>query len=166
MLLYSYISRFSVDHHHQQQLHLRPSFIAFFSLSHKCLTLAFAPESGYTTRLSEKDRTQRLTRRNRGRFGWGRYYYPRTVSHVSETLRGRGLKRQTLPLLGLGWECSRRTQKAFGAAMRLCASLLRGVAAPLGCATLLLLLRSALKGSLQAVAESAENAYPPRTVRI
>ena len=28
---------------------------------------------------------------------------------------------------------SRRTQKAFGAAMRLCASLFRGVAAPLGC---------------------------------
>ena len=50
--------------------------------------------------------------------------------------------------------------------MRLCASLLRGVAAPLGCATLLLLLRSALKGSLQAVAETAENTYPPRTVRI
>ena len=101
-----------------------------------------------------------------GRFRWGRYYYPRTVSHVSETLRGQGVERQTLPLLGLGRVCSRRTQKAFGAAMRLCASLLRGVAAPLGCATLLLLLRSALKGSLQAVAETAENAYPPRTVRI
>ena len=34
------------------------------------------------TRLSEKDRTQRLTRRNRGCFGWGRYYYPRSVPHV------------------------------------------------------------------------------------
>ena len=34
------------------------------------------------TRLSEKNRTQRLTRRNRGRFGWGRYYYPRSVPHV------------------------------------------------------------------------------------
>ena len=34
------------------------------------------------TRLSEKDRTQRLTRRNRGRFGWGWYHYPRTVPHV------------------------------------------------------------------------------------
>ena len=34
------------------------------------------------TRLSEKDRTQGLTRRNRGCFGWGRYYYPRSVSHV------------------------------------------------------------------------------------
>ena len=33
----------------------------------------------------------------------------------------------------------RRTQKAFGTAMRLCASLSRGVAAPLGCVILLLL---------------------------
>ena len=50
--------------------------------------------------------------------------------------------------------------------MRLCASLLRGVAAPPGCATLPLLLRFVFKGSLQAVAETAEKTYPPRTVRI
>ena len=62
------------------------------------------------TRLSDKDGTQRLTRRNRGHFGWGWYHYPRSVPHVSETLRGRGLKRQTLPLLGLGRGYSRRTQ--------------------------------------------------------
>ena len=86
-----------------------------------------------TTRLSERDRTQGLTRRNRGRFGWVWYHYPRSVPHVSETLRGRGLKRQTLPLLGLGRGCSQRTQRAFGTAMRLCASPFRGVAAPLGC---------------------------------
>ena len=65
--------------------------------------------------------------------GGGWYHYPRSVPHGSETLRGRGLKRQTLPLLGLGRGCSRRTQRAFGTAMRLCASLFRGVAAPLGC---------------------------------
>ena len=41
-------------------------FIAFFNFSHKRPTFAFTDESGYTTRLSEKDRTQRLTRRNRG----------------------------------------------------------------------------------------------------
>ena len=75
-----------------------------------------------------------------GRFGWGRYYYPRSIPHVSETLRGRGLKRQTLPLLWLGRVCSRRTKRACGTAMRLCASLLRGVAAPLGRAALLPLL--------------------------
>ena len=37
-----------------------------------------------------------------GCFGRGWYHYPRSVPHVSETLRGRGLKRHTLPLLGLG----------------------------------------------------------------
>ena len=85
------------------------------------------------TRLSAKDRTQGHTRRNRGRFGWGWYHCPRSVPHVSETLRGRVSERQTLPLLGLGRVYSRRTQKACGTAMRLCASLFRGVAAPLGC---------------------------------
>ena len=63
----------------------------------------------------------------------GCYYYPRTVSHVLETLRGQGAERQTVPLLGLGRVYARRTQKACGTAMRLCASLSRGVAAPLGC---------------------------------
>ena len=37
---------------------------------------------GTHTRLCQQDRTQRLTRRNRGCFGWGRYYYPRSVPHV------------------------------------------------------------------------------------
>ena len=37
---------------------------------------------------------------------------------------------------------------------------------PSGCATLPLLLRFALREALQAVAETAENTYPPRTVRI
>ena len=62
----------------------------------------------------------------------GCYYYPRTVSHVSETLRGQGVERQTLPLW-FGQGCSQRTQRACGTAMRLCVSLSRGVAAPLGC---------------------------------
>ena len=68
-----------------------------------------------------------------GPSGRGRYYYSRSVSHVSETLRGQVSERQTLPLLRLDPVCSRRTQRAFGTAMRLCASLFRGVAAPLGC---------------------------------
>ena len=55
----------------------------------------------------------------------------------SPTSPGRVSERQVLPLLGLGRGCSQRTQKAFGTAMRLCASLFRGVAAPLGCVILL-----------------------------
>ena len=89
-------------------------------------------ESELHTRLSAKNRTQRLTRRNRGCFGWGWYHYPRSVPHVSETLRGQGVERQTLPLLGLGWGHSRRTQRAFGTAMRLCASLSRRRRGPAG----------------------------------
>ena len=58
---------------------------------------------------------------------------PSERSARSQTSPGRVSERQTLPLLGLGRGCSRRTQRAFGTAMRLCASLFRGVAAPLGC---------------------------------
>ena len=72
-----------------------------------------------------------------GHFRWGRYHYPRSVPHVSETLRGQVSERQTLPLWGLGRRRSRRTQRACGTAMRSCASLFRGVAAPLGCAVLM-----------------------------
>ena len=66
------------------------------------------------TRLCQQDRTQGHTQRNRWRFGWGWYHYPRSVPHVSETLRGRSLKRQTLPLLGLGRGCSRRRRGPAG----------------------------------------------------
>ena len=117
----------------------KPHFIAFFNFSHKRPMFAFVGESGYTRHPSPEPRTQRLTRRNRWRFGWGWYHYPRSVSHGSETLRGRVSERRTLPLLGLGRGCSQRTQRAFGTAMRLCASLSRGVAAPLGCVILSLL---------------------------
>ena len=58
---------------------------------------------------------------------------PSARSARSRTSPGRVSERHTLPLLGLGRGCSRRTQRASGTAMRLCASLSRGVAAPLGC---------------------------------
>ena len=62
-LLYTYISRFSVNPHYQQQFYLRPSFIAFFNFSHKRPTFAFTGESGYThSAFGERWHT----RRNRG----------------------------------------------------------------------------------------------------
>ena len=112
-------------------------FLAHFSTSRtngprllsraKAGTHSLSPTGSHTAAYTAKQ----------GRFRWGRYYYPRTVSHVSETLRGQGAERRTLPLLGLGWMYSRRTQRACGTAMRLCASLFRGIAAPLGCVALL-----------------------------
>ena len=50
----------------------------------------------------------------------------------SPTSPGRVSERQTLPLLGLGRVCSRRTQKAYGTAMCLCASLSRRRRGPAG----------------------------------
>ena len=44
----------------------KPLLITLFNFSHKRPTFAFTSESGLHTRLSEKNRTQRLTRRNRG----------------------------------------------------------------------------------------------------
>ena len=40
--------------HYQQQIYLRPSFIAFFNFSHKWPTFAFAGESGYTLAFAQK----------------------------------------------------------------------------------------------------------------
>ena len=75
-----------------------------------------------------------------GRFGWGWYHYPRSVPHVSETLRGQGVERRTWPLLGLGRgaleECREPSEQRRAHACR-CSE---GVAAPLGCAVLLPLL--------------------------
>ena len=115
----------------------KPLFIAFFNFSHKRPTFAFTSESGYTLGFRRKIAHKGTHGETGGVLGGGWYHYPRSVPHVSETLRGRVSERRTLPLLGLGHGCSQRTQRAFGTAMRLCASLFRGVAAPLGCAVLL-----------------------------
>ena len=102
-------------------------------LRHKCRNVRFEGLRRVHTRLCSKNRTHGLTRRNRWRFGWGWYHYPRHVLHVHEHPRA-GCQNGVLCRFGiLAGRCSRRTQKAFGTAMRLCVSLSRGVAAPLGC---------------------------------
>ena len=68
-----------------------------------------------------------------GAFRMGVVSLPSTHTARSQTSPGRVSERRTLPLLGLGRGCYQRTQRAFGTAMRSCASLPRGVAAPLGC---------------------------------
>ena len=115
----------------------KPLLIPFFNFSHKWPTFALTPESGYTLAFRRKIAHNGSHAETGGVLGGGWYHYSRSVPHVSETLRGQGIERQTLPFLGLGRVCSRRTQRACGTAMRLCASLFRGAAAPLGCVALL-----------------------------
>ena len=110
----------------------KPLLIPIFNFSHKRPTFAFTSESGYTLGFRRKISHKGTHGETGGVLGGGWYHYPRSVPHVSETLRGQGVERQTLPLLGLGRGCSRRTQKAFGTAMRLCVSLSRRRRGPAG----------------------------------
>ena len=62
-------------------------------LRYKRPMFAFVGESGYTRHHSPEPRTQRLTRRNRWRFGWGWYHYPQRALRAVETPDGRLSKR-------------------------------------------------------------------------
>ena len=95
-------------------------------------TFAFTSESEYTLGFLRKI-AHNGTHAETGAFRTGPLSLPSERSARSQTSPGRVSERRTLPLLGLGRRRSRRTQRACGAAMRLRASLLRGVAAPLGC---------------------------------
>ena len=141
VLLYTYISRFSVNPHHQQMRKIWQSCChkfyppavphCVFQLLSQMAHVRFHRRKWVLTRLRQQDRTQRPTRRNRG-VSDGALSLPSERSARSQTSPGRVSERRTLPLLGLGRERSRRTQKAFGAAMRLCASLLRRRCGPAG----------------------------------
>ena len=117
----------------------KPLLIVLFNFSHKRPTFAFTSESGYTLAFRRRIAHSGLHAETRV-FQMGVVSLPSERSARSQTSPGRVSEQQTLPLLGLGRVYSRRTQRAFGTAMRLCASLFRGVAAPLGCVIPLLFL--------------------------
>ena len=116
-----------------------------FNFAHKRPTFAFTPESGYTLAFRKKI-AHKGTHGETGAFRTGALSLPSTRAARSRTSPGRVSERRTLPLLGLGRVYSRRTQRAFGTAMCLCASLFRGVAAPLGCVILVRMLIALLGG--------------------
>jgi len=60
-------------------------------------------KAGTHSAFGERSHTTAHTAKH-GAFRTGWYHYPRSVPHVSETLRGQASERQTLPLLGLGRE--------------------------------------------------------------
>ena len=89
-------------------------------------------KAGTHSAFRERSRTTAYTPKQ-GAFRMGALSLPSIRAARSRTSPGRVSERHTLPLLGLGRGCSRRMQRASGTAMRLCASLSRGAAAPLGC---------------------------------
>jgi len=109
----------------------KPLFIAVFSFSHKWPTFAFTSESEYTLGFPRKI-AHNGTHAETGAFRTGPLSLPSERSARSQISPGRVSERRTLPLLGLGRGCSRRTQKAYGTAMCLCASLSRRRRGPAG----------------------------------
>ena len=109
----------------------KPLFIAFFNFSHKWPTFAFVHESGYTLAFAQRI-AHSGSQGETGAVSDGALLLPSERSARSQTSPGRVSERRTLPLLGLGRVYSRRTQRAFGTAMRLCASLSRRRRGPAG----------------------------------
>ena len=141
-LLYTYISRFSVNPHYISRGRKsgkaaainfipQPLFIVFFNFSHKWFTFAFTGESVYTLGFRRKIAHKRLHAETGG-FRTGPLSLPSARTARSQTSPGRLSELRTLPFCGLGRVCSRRTQKACGTAMRSCASLFRRRRGPAG----------------------------------
>ena len=110
----------------------KPFLIAIFNFSHKRPTFAFTGKVGTHSPFGKRSHTTAHTAKQVA-FWVGVVSLPLGRSTRSQTSPGRVSERRTLPLLGPDRGRSQRTQKACGTAMRLCASLFRGVAAPLGC---------------------------------
>ena len=109
----------------------KPLLIPIFNFPHKRPTFAFTGESGYTLGFRRKIAHSGSHAETRA-FRMGVVSLPSDRSARSQTSPGRVSERHTLPLWGLGRGCSQRTQKAFGTAMRLCASLSRRRRGPAG----------------------------------
>ena len=113
------------------QLRPQPFLIPIFNFSYKRPTFAFTGESGYTLAFRRKMAHSGLHAETRA-FRVGALSLPSACSARSQTSPGRVSERRILPLFGLDRVCSHRTQRAFGTAMRSCASLLRRRRGPAG----------------------------------
>ena len=113
VLLYTYISRFSVNPQHQQKRNIqqscchkfcpKPLFIPIFNFSHKWPTFAFTGESGYPLGAGRKIAHSGLHAET-GAFRTGPLSLPSTRTARSRTSPGRVSERRTLPLWDLGRE--------------------------------------------------------------
>ena len=118
--------------HYRQQLYLRPSFIPIFNFSHKRPTFAFTGESGYTLgsprKIAHKD-----THAETGGVSDGGAITTLGLFHTFRKPCVAGCQNGILCRFWVLAGCTQKNAESLGTAMRLCASLSRGVAAPLGC---------------------------------
>ena len=141
MLLYTYISRFSVNPQHQQKRIIRQSyrrnsvpnhFSSRFSTSRTNGPRSLSRAKAGTHSALLKGIAHSGLHAETGAFRTGPLSLSSERSARSQTSPGRVSERCALPLLGLGRGHSRRTQRACGTAMRLCVSRSRRRRGPVG----------------------------------
>ena len=119
--------------HYQQQFYLRPSFIAFFNLSHKRPTFAFTSESGYTLAFANRIAHSGLHAET-GAFWMGALLLPSEHFTRFGNPAWPGVRTANFAAFGSWSEALLKdTESLRNSDALLCASLFRGVAAPLGC---------------------------------
>ena len=164
MLLYTYISRFSVNPHHQQQLYLRPSFIPIFNFSHKRPTFAFTGESGYTLAFANRI-AHNGTHAETGAVSDGGGITTLGAFRTFTNIPGPGIRTAYFAALGAWSGVLPKNAGSLGTAMRLCVSLFRGVAAPLGCVIFFQFCRNCDLYAMRACEKHGRYHYPQRALR-
>ena len=114
------------------QLRPKPLFIASFNFSHKRPTFAFTGESGYTLGFANRIAHSGLHAETGGVSDGGGITTLgafRTFTNIP----GPGIRTAYFAAFGSWSGVLQKDTESLGTAMRSCASLFRGVAAPLGC---------------------------------
>ena len=146
------------------QLRPKPLFIAFFNFSHKWPTLAFTPESGYTLGFRRKIAHNGSHGETRGVSDGGGITTLgpfRTFTNIP----GPGIRTAYFASFGAWSGVLPKNAGSLGTAMRLCVSLFRGVAAPLGCVIFFQFCRNCDLYAMRACARHGRYHYPQRALR-
>ena len=114
------------------QFRPKPLFIAFFSLSHKRPTFAFTAESGYTLGFRRRI-AHNGPHGETGDVSDGGGITTLGAFRTFTNIPGLGIRTASFAAFGAWSGVLPKNAESLGTAMRLCASLSRGVAAPLGC---------------------------------
>ena len=117
----------------------QPLVIAFFNFSRKRPTFAFTDKSEYTLGFAHRI-AHSGPHGETGGVSDGGGITTLGAFRTFTNIPGPGIRTANFAAFGAWSGCSQRTQRACGTAMRLCASLFRGAAAPLGCVIPLLFL--------------------------
>ena len=142
MLLYTYISRFSVTHHHQQRekilqscyhkFYLPTAFHSAFQLLAQTATFAFIGKSGYTLAFANRIAHSGLHAET-GAFWMGALLLPSEHFTRFGNPAWPSIRTANFAAFEPWSRALSKNAESLGTAMRSCVSLFRGVAAPLGC---------------------------------